>query len=152
MRVENKNLILDTADVVLLVKYNENKTIMLEEITETISKLFNLKSFKSILIPINIHYPKLEKKYNSLGELVETFHKYGNDVHLFPYFGFDEKYIKLNEVNSIIKEYITNNLSISLNTNHDNFENSITIDLKISLDNEVIASESDYFSYRTNNN
>lgn len=151
MRLEKKTLILDTADVVLLIKYNENKTIMLEEITETISKLFNLTSFKHILIPVNIHYPQLKQKYNSIGELVETFHKYGNDIHLYPYFGFDEKYIKVSDINSMIKEYITNNLSISLNTNHDNFENSITIDLKVLLDNEVIASESDYFSYRTNN-
>lgn len=151
MRLEKKTLILDTADVILLVKYNEDKKIMLEEITEKISKLFSIKSFKSISIPINIHYPKLEKKYNSIGDLIETFHKYGNDIHLYPYFGFDEKYIKVSDINSMIKEYITNNLSISLNTNHDNFENSITIDLKVLLDNEVIASESDYFSYRTNN-
>lgn len=30
MRLENKILTLDTADVVSLIKYNENKTIMLE--------------------------------------------------------------------------------------------------------------------------
>lgn len=144
MILNNDVLKLSSVDLNNILQYDND----INKILKIAKKELNQK-FKKIIIPKNVQLKNLKCEYNSLKELIEDFYSYGENENLYPYFGFDA-IVRVTDVPNIIKDYLTNNLSVSLNTKEDNFDNSVSINLKITLDGEEILTTSDYFNYSNN--
>lgn len=147
MFFENGILKLSSYDIDHMIEYNDDIKIMTNTTIKNFEKSFNLKDIKEIIIPENIHFQELETSFKNIKELVKRLHSFGNNVNIFPYFGLNNNYVNISDINNLIKEYLTNNLKIKLNVSDCDYSySSKSIEVKILLNNEEIASEYDTFS------
>lgn len=146
MKIENNTLILDTNDVNHYIVYNSDKLTMFRNFKEKLSKNIKLSSFKNIVIPANISFQNIPQEFSSRKDLIDTLYSYGEN--LFPYNGFEINNLSLNQFNSIIEEYLINNLNLNISCS-DEFSyhgRSLSVNVDLSLNDKIISSKSDYFT------
>lgn len=84
----NKILTLSEYDLDHILRYNENKKEMINDVLTSFEVRDIIKSgIEKIIIKKNHIFKDIKTEYSSFEELVETFHPYGDSVYLYPYYG-----------------------------------------------------------------